>query len=175
MSQENVEIVRAAQQQFARGDLNGIEVAENFELVTPRENPDGGTYQGEAARRWLEAWLESFDEVTVESTEMIDAGDDVFAGIVQRGRPRGSRAVVEERSWQVVTVRDGAVTRIQAFLERAQALEAAGLKEYPRMSRSCDVFMRLISTAMTSCASCIRRLSSIPASVHRTSACDTSA
>ena len=71
----------------------------------------------------------TFEEVTVESTEMIDAGDEVFAGIVQRGRPRGSRAMVEERSWQVVTVRDGAVTRIEAFLERAQALEAAGLRE----------------------------------------------
>ena len=66
-----------------------------------------------------------FEEVTIESTEMIDAGDVAVAGIVQRGRPRGSRAVVEERSWQVVTLRDGVVTRVEAFLERAQALEAA--------------------------------------------------
>jgi ketosteroid isomerase-like protein len=129
MSQENVEIVRAVQQQFARGALDSIEMADDFELVTPRENPDGGTYRGEAARRWLKGWLDSFDEVSVESTEMIDAGDAVFAGIVQRGRLRGSQAVVEERSWQVVSFRDGVVTRVEAFLERAQALEAARLRE----------------------------------------------
>ena len=41
-------------------------------------------------------------------------------GIVQRGRPHGSRAVVEERSWQVITFRDGVATRVEAFLERAQ-------------------------------------------------------
>jgi ketosteroid isomerase-like protein len=129
MSQENLEIVRAVQQQYARGDFSWIEGADDFELVTPRENPDGGTFRGEAARRWLMAWHDSFDEITIESTEMIDAGDEVFTGIVQRGRPHGSRAAVEERSWQVVTFRDGVVTRVEAFLERAQALEAAGLSE----------------------------------------------
>ena len=75
------------------------------------------------------AWHDSFEEITIESTETIDAGDEVFAGIVQRGRPRGSRAVVEERSWQVVTFRDGVVIRVEAFLERARALEAVGLSE----------------------------------------------
>jgi ketosteroid isomerase-like protein len=129
MSEENVEIVRAGQHQFARGDLDWIEAADDFELVTPGENPDGGTYRGEAARQWLKTWLDSFEEVTIESTEMIDAGDVVFAGIIQRGRPRGSDAVVEERSWQVTTIRDGVVTRVEAFLERAQALDAAGLRE----------------------------------------------
>ena len=129
MSRENVEIVRAVQQQFARGDFSWIEGVADFELVTPRENPDGGTFRGEAARRWLMAWHDSFEEITIESAETIDAGDEVFAGIVQRGRPHGSRAVVEERSWQVVTFRDGVAIRVEAFLERAQALEAAGLSE----------------------------------------------
>ena len=129
MSQENEETARAIQQRFARGDFRWIDVADDFEFVTPRENPDGGTFHGGDARRWLMAWHDSFEELTVESTEMIDAGDEVFCGIVQRGRPRGSKAMVEERSWQVVTFRDGVVTRVEAFLERAQALEAAGLQE----------------------------------------------
>jgi ketosteroid isomerase-like protein len=129
MSQENVEIVRAVQQQFARGDFSWIKVADDFELVTPRENPDGGTYHGEDARRRLMAWHGSFEEITIESTETIETGDEVFAGILQRGRPHGSRAAVEERSWQMVTLRDGVVTRVEAFLERAEALEAAGLSE----------------------------------------------
>ena len=124
-----MEIVRATHQQFARGDFGWIEAADDFELVTPRENPEAGTYRGEAARRWLMAWRDSFEDLTVESVEMIEVGDEVFVGILQRGRPRGSRAVVEERSWQVVTLRDGVITRVEAFLERARALEAAGLSE----------------------------------------------
>jgi ketosteroid isomerase-like protein len=129
MSEQNVEIVRATHQQFARGDFSWIEVADDFELVTPRENPEAGTYRGEAARRWLMAWRDSFEELTVESAETIDAGDEVFAGILQWGRPRGSRAVVEERSWQVVTLRAGVIFRVEAFLERDEALKAAGLQE----------------------------------------------
>ena len=124
-----MEIVRAAHQQFARGDstLNGV--AGHFELVTFRDDPDAGTYRGVAARRWLTEWHDSYDEITIESTEMIDAGDQVLAGMIQRGRPRGGRAMVEERSWQVVTFRDGVVIRVEAFLDRTQALEAAGLRE----------------------------------------------
>jgi ketosteroid isomerase-like protein len=129
MSQENVEIVRAAQQQFARGDFSWIGVADDFEFVTFREHPEAGTYRGEAARRWLMAWRDSFEEVTIESTETIGAGDVVFAGILQRGRPHGGRGVVEERSWQVVTFRDGVVIRVEVFLDRTPALEAAGLRE----------------------------------------------
>ena len=127
MSEENVKIVQAAQQRFARGDFSWVATDDDFELVTPRENPDGGTYRGEAARRWLVTWHSSFEEVTIEPTETIDLGDQVLSGILQRGRPHGSRALVEERSWQVVTLRDGIVTRVEAFLQRAEALEAAGL------------------------------------------------
>ena len=129
MSEENVEIVRAVQQQFARGDFSWIETADDFEFVPPAENPDAGIYRGEAARRWLMAWHDSFEELTIESTEMAEAGDEVFAGVLQRGRPRGSQAMVEERSWQVVTLGDGVVTRVEAFLDRDDALEAAGLSE----------------------------------------------
>ena len=66
MSEESVEIVRTVQQQFARGDFDWIETADDFELVTPHENPDGGTYRGETARQWLKTWLDSFEEVTIE-------------------------------------------------------------------------------------------------------------
>ena len=82
MPEENVKIVQAAQQRFASGDFSWIATDDDFELVTPRENPDGGTYRGEAARRWLMAWHSSFEEVTIESTETIDSGDQVFSGIL---------------------------------------------------------------------------------------------
>ena len=130
MSQENVEKVRARYEQFARGDFSQIaDVADDFELVTSPENPDAGTYRGEAGIRSMSAWVGSFEGLTIEATEIIDAGEKVVLAILQRGRPRGSQTVVEGRWWQVVTIHGGLPARIETFQERAQALEAAGLRE----------------------------------------------
>jgi ketosteroid isomerase-like protein len=130
MSQENVEIVRAMYEQFARGDFSAWDdLPDDVEFVTSPEVPDAGTYRGVAAIRWMKAWVESFEGHTIEAREIIDAGDKVFVAILQRGRPRGSQTVVEGSWWVVHTLSEGIVARAQVFPERAQALEAAGLSE----------------------------------------------
>jgi ketosteroid isomerase-like protein len=130
MSQENVEIVRAMFEQFSRGDFSSwADLPDDFEFVTSPELPDAGTYRGEAASRWMTAWMKSFEGLTIEATEAIDADDKVFVGILQRGRPRGSQAAVGGRWWVVVTLREGVIARVEAFPERTPALEAAGLRE----------------------------------------------
>jgi ketosteroid isomerase-like protein len=130
MSQENVEAVRSAFEQYARGDFSAFaDLPDDFEFVASSEMPDAGTYRGEAARRWLKSWVASFEQLTIEATEIIDAGDTVFVAMIQRGRPRGSRTVVEGRWWQAVRFRGREVAWIETFPERAQALEAAGLQE----------------------------------------------
>jgi ketosteroid isomerase-like protein len=128
----NVEAARATFEQFARGDFSPFaEFAEDFEFVTDPAMPDAGTYRGEAARRWTTAWVESFDQLTMEATEIIDAGDKVVVAILQRGRPPGSQAVVEGRWWQVLTFRHGEAqaVRSELFAKRAEALKVAGLLE----------------------------------------------
>ena len=126
MSQENVEIVRAIYEHFGRGDFSWFaDVADDFEFVTSPEMPDAGTYRGEAAQRWVE----SFEGHTVEITEITNARDKVFVAMLQRGRARGGRTVVERVWWSVVTLREGVVARCEVFPERAQALEAAGLRQ----------------------------------------------
>jgi ketosteroid isomerase-like protein len=128
MSQGNVEIVRTFYEQFGRGDFSALaELGAAFEFVTSPELPDAGTYRGEAALGWMRTWVESFDRLTMEATEIIDAGDKVVVGLFQRGRPRGSQTAVEGRWWQVVTLQGGDIVRAQTYPERAQALEAAGL------------------------------------------------
>jgi ketosteroid isomerase-like protein len=128
MSKENVEIVRAFYEQFARGDFSALaELGDDFEFVTSPELPDAGAYRGEAALGWMRTWVESFDQLTMEATEIIDAGDKVVVGLFQRGRPHGSKTAVEGRWWQVVTLQGGDVVGAQTFPERAPALEAAGL------------------------------------------------
>jgi ketosteroid isomerase-like protein len=131
MSQENVERVRAGYARAARGDFRfrDEDFADDFEFVTSPELPDAGTYRGEEAIRWNEAWFASFDELTIEATEITDADDKVLVGILQRGRPRGSDSQVEGRWRQVLTFRDGKIARAQLFSDRTQALEATGLSE----------------------------------------------
>ena len=130
MSERHVESVRRRYEEFARGDFSRMaDVADDWEFVTTSEMPDAGTYQGDAGRQWVMSWVESFEGLTIEVTEIIDAGDKVFSAVVQRGRIRGSGAQVENHSWMVDSFRDGIAVRTEAFPERAQALEAAGLNE----------------------------------------------
>ena len=125
-----MEVVVAQFEQFARGDFSPFDdLPEDAEFVTSPEVPDAGVYRGEAARSWLHAWVDSFDRLTIEGTEFIDAGEHVFVALLQRGWPRGSQTVVEGRWWQVSTLRDGEVIRVQVFPTREAALEAAGLSE----------------------------------------------
>jgi ketosteroid isomerase-like protein len=128
MSEDNVEALRAAFELYAHGDFSPIgALGDDFELVISPEAPDAGTYRGEEARGWLRAWVASFEEMTIEATEIIDAGDKVFLGMIQRGRPPGSAASVEGRWWQVSTFRGREIVRVEMFADRTQALEAAGL------------------------------------------------
>jgi ketosteroid isomerase-like protein len=131
MSQENVEATRARFEQFSRGDFStafeGMD--DDFVFETAAEMPDAGTYRGKEARDWILAYVASFDGYTQEATEILDAGDNVVVGVLQRGRPRGSDMPVESRWWQVLTFRSGSVTRTEMFSQRGQALEAAGLRE----------------------------------------------
>jgi ketosteroid isomerase-like protein len=128
MAQENVELMQTAFEEFARGDFSRWEeLGDEFEFVTTADTPDAGTYRGEAARRWLRSWLDAFEELVIEGTEFIDAGDKVVIGIHQRGTPRGSRVPVEGRWWQVTTIRDGELVRVQVLGTREEALDAAEL------------------------------------------------
>ena len=131
MSQENVEIVRAMYEPFARGDFSAwADLPDDFEFVASPELPDAATYRGQAAVQWMTTWVESFDGLTIEATEIIDAGDDkVLVAILQRGRPHGSQTVVEGCWWVVMTLSGGELARTEVYPEHAQALEAAGLSE----------------------------------------------
>ena len=137
MSQEAVERIRRGYEAFNRGDLAGA--AKDFDpniewrisLQLPDSPPDE-TYRGpEGVVCFWETWRAAFDDFRVELEEIIDAGDRVivFAGV--RGRGAGSGAYVKSPSFpQVWTLGDdGRPVRVEMYPSRAEALEAAGLKE----------------------------------------------
>jgi ketosteroid isomerase-like protein len=69
-------------------------------------------------------------DLAAEPLGFIEApGDRVLASVSQSGRGRESGVPIVIHFFEVFTIRDGKVRRIEFFRHRADALEAAGLSE----------------------------------------------
>jgi|SRR5688572_14077000 len=133
MSKETIEIVRRGYEAFNRGDLEGwlATLDPSVELVFPFMELEGqGPVHGRtgAMQAW-DTWRTTFPNASFEVDTIRDLGDTMFVALRVRGRGAGSEVPIEQRSWHVVTWRDGRVFRVRAFLHEAEALEAAGLSE----------------------------------------------
>jgi ketosteroid isomerase-like protein len=132
MSQENVEAVGNVYDRWSQGDFRaGVDVLDPLVLfVLPPEFPDAGTYLGvERLAEYTRSLLEPWTRFTIEAEEIADAGDSVLVGVLQRGVGGGSGAATEFRYFQVWSFRGRKVIRLENFRERAEALEAVGLRE----------------------------------------------
>jgi ketosteroid isomerase-like protein len=81
------------------------------------------------ANRWPAQWTEAFENWSLDVEEVFDAGDQVVTFVRQRAAARHGGPEVEMRFAQVWTFRDGLVARMEMYLDRAEALEAVGLRE----------------------------------------------
>ena len=62
--------------------------------------------------------------------DCIDAGgDNVVVFFHEKAKGRASGAVVETDTGTINTIRDGKIVRVLGYMDRQQALEAAGLAE----------------------------------------------
>src|SRR5262245_41942917 len=131
MASENLEIVRRFAECWQRGDWDAM--AELADPAVEHHGTVGGVEQGRVTRgvseirRDYESVEETWDDHRVEIQELIDAGDQVviFQREHQRGRTSGLEVVLDAAV--LVDLRDGRIVRVQGFMERAAALEAAGL------------------------------------------------
>jgi ketosteroid isomerase-like protein len=98
--------------------------------VSSSPGPLAGVYRGQAdVREFFRKWIGSWEDYELEVQELIDAGDSVVMVGWERGRGKGSGIRVENRLFTVWTFRNGKAIRIKRFSERAEALEAVGLRE----------------------------------------------
>jgi ketosteroid isomerase-like protein len=80
-----------------------------------------------SARPFDEFWS-TFQYVQLETYDVTEVGSDVV--ISNTAHMRGRDGIeVSARSTLVYTVENGQITRLRMFQERAEALEAAGLRE----------------------------------------------
>jgi ketosteroid isomerase-like protein len=134
MSQENVEVVREAFEAFQAGDLE-----KTAQLVDPElefHGTVGGLQEGQIAHGqaeidqvFEEEDLEAWEERRLEAEDFIDAGDNVVVLLHEYRRGRGSGVELEAETALVVAVSGGRVVRMQGYMDRQAAREAAGLRE----------------------------------------------
>jgi ketosteroid isomerase-like protein len=135
MSQENIETVRTAFEALSRGGFDEAlaYVHPEVEFEPPDEAPERpSSVKGhEALRERWRTLLEPFDDdVRLEPLEFIDVDDHTVITVFHLGvRGRASEVPVEAQPAYVLTIRDGKIMRMRAYLQRDQALEAAGLRE----------------------------------------------
>lgn len=128
MSRQNVEIVGRIFEAFGRGDVEGALTYADPDIVwNPAE--EAPTHGRDAARASIERWGSAWEVLKAIPEEFIDAGDRVVVTVHFWGRGRGSGIEVDARGYEVSTLRDGRVVRMDEFAERSGALEAAGLRE----------------------------------------------
>ena len=136
MSQENVEIIRGAFAEFSRGGWEPLmgtfwdpEIIWN---MSPTGIPGLGIYRGfDELRSFFEDWFGTFpiEEWEQDVDEVIECGEQVVVLTRQRGHGSTSGAVAELEYAQVVKFRGGKIVEVDVYLDRAQALDAAGLSE----------------------------------------------
>ena len=84
----------------------------------------------EAAVDWWRHYWGTWDEYTVEVTEIIDAGEERVVVVQrERGRGKGSGVPFELHAAVVWHLRGSNVTKVHFFGSREDALEAVGLSE----------------------------------------------
>ena len=131
MSQENVEVVRRHAGAWNRRDL-GTWLAtfrSDAEIDWSRaRGPFRGVYRGHGEREaFWDVWL-TFEDAQIETHGLTEEGSEVVVPNTTHFRGREGIEVIA-RSAFVYTVEDGQITRLRMFQERAEALEAVGLRD----------------------------------------------
>ncbi len=150
MSQENVELMRRVFEKASgrggptAGALDALDALDAHSMTVIFENldpevefhtdprfPEAGVYRGiEAVRDYWDRFGRSFDEFSFEAEDFVDLeGDKVLILLRLMTRGKDSGATAEARPGWIYTIRNGLTVRIDAFLDREEAREAARLTE----------------------------------------------
>jgi ketosteroid isomerase-like protein len=133
MSRENVEIVRRWVQAWDWKDLStwlGF-LDRDISWVPTPQHPEETSIRGhEQTLVFLHEWIEPWDSYTVRLDEIIDANDDGVVVVLRHfGQQSESGLEIDMSLPGIITLRRGKIIEARWFLERRDALEAAGVRE----------------------------------------------
>jgi ketosteroid isomerase-like protein len=119
MSEQNVGIVRT----FLAVDVDEALAYADPEIVwNPVE--ESAAEGHDAVRASLERWKHEWEDYELTAEELTDMGDRVLAAVRVRGRGRASGIEIDARFFDLYTLRDGKIVRMDQFTERSEALDA---------------------------------------------------
>jgi ketosteroid isomerase-like protein len=130
VNSDNSELVRRGYEAWNRGDVDGV-----MSFLDPEVEwrgythiPESGTLQGrDDVKVWLERFLDAWEQLDIDVTELIDSGDQVVALVRFRGSGKGSGVPVEggtdAHMW---TVSDGRIVAVTLYQGTQEALKAIG-------------------------------------------------
>jgi ketosteroid isomerase-like protein len=131
MSQENVDVIRAAIEAMNRRDIESV-----LSLMDPgvrfehRLAALEGNFVGvDGVRGWLADLVENFDALQIHCPDIRDLGDRVLALGTIDATGRTSGVETELPITVVAQFEEERITHFTDFGDKAQALEAAGLRE----------------------------------------------
>jgi hypothetical protein len=145
MSQENVELSRAAIEAFRAGTSESdredmlTKIADLWDPDIEMDTSElpvldvSGVYRGkDAVRQFWREWLAAWETLQFEY-ELVDAGERVvmLLDLRMRGRSTGIEVPLGKHAW-VYTFRDGLGVHQKLYMSQAEALKAVGLSEDAR-------------------------------------------
>ena len=141
MSEENVEeIVRRGYARFNGAEREPPDEKELASLdvwhpdavyVNDARDPDAGIHRGiDAVRQQVGRWVEAYPDLQVEPLEIETNGNRAFVWVRFSGHGAASGVPIDMEMAHVLTIDEGGKTlRLEEYPERADGLEAAGLRE----------------------------------------------
>jgi ketosteroid isomerase-like protein len=133
MPEENIEAARCAVAAFNEAGVEGllVHLDPGIEWISVRGFlPDAQDRAGhEGVREWFSMISELFCDLRWEPFEFVDAGDQVMVSARLGGTGKGSGIATEITLFHVITLRGSKAVRFESYVNRPEALEAAGLSE----------------------------------------------
>ena len=131
MSQENLEIVRRAVNALNEGDVDGYLAlcSADIELASPVASIEGANKGADGIREFFSGVREAMNifRVDVEKLRALD-NDRVLAFVQVSIESKGGIALTQAGA-NLYELAGGKLRRVRVYLDRNQALEAAGLRE----------------------------------------------
>jgi uncharacterized protein len=127
VSQANVDLVSSAYEAFRTGDMDTVtRLLADTEWHEAEGMPYGGTYTGAEAilSGVLGPITQDVEQFSVETDEMLDAGDKVVS--LGRYAGHGAEGPVDSAYAHVWTIRDGTIVRFDQFADTKVFAQALG-------------------------------------------------
>jgi ketosteroid isomerase-like protein len=130
-------LARSVSRGFAankRGDLEYV-LAAFYDPEVEWHGTVGGLDEGRTLRghqevmRAFDDYFAVWERIDLRPEEIIDTGDKLIVFVHEVARGRESGVVVETDTATISTLQEGRIVRVRSFMDRSQALEAAGLSE----------------------------------------------